>query len=302
MTSITYPPKLTAGQIHGLLKRPDLIAQRIDELLQRQMLAPLLLTTQAEAIGGHVTFQQGWPVVDGDPEVVAPGGEYPNATIDVDFSSAATSKWALASEIADEAIARMLLQPVDTAFGALAHEIAKRTDTAAMAAITAATSGNVFDVTGAGNGGAWTSAANIVASVLKAKATAETADQGVVFDSIVLRPSAYAATVALLVSAGLFPREAQNPLTTTAAPSFAGLTWRSSVRAGADPLLVDSTRLGGIAVEKIGGPYAQYGANGIEVLADRINNRDSYRIQARKVSVPFIIDPSAALWLDGTGI
>lgn len=301
MTGTTYPPRPTADSVHSLLKRGNLIARRIDELLQGQLLAPLLLTGQLDAIGGTVTYQKGWPTVAGNVEQVAPGAEYPNATLDVSYLTAATAKWAIASEVTDEAIARMTIQPLETALGSLAHQVAKRVDTIAMAAIVSLVT-NTFNVTTAGNGGAWTTADNIVASVLKAKATAEESDEGVVFDTIVLRPAHYAATVALLVAGGLFPREEQNPLTTAAAPSFAGLTWRSSVRAPANPLLVDSRRLGAIATENIGGPYQRHTPDGVEVLVDRLNARDSYRIQARKVCAPVILDPTAGLSILGTGL
>ena len=305
----TYPPSapITATPsgpaVHSLLAHPALVTRRLAELLDRKMLADYILSGRIAATGGVVLFEQGWPTMDGEVESVAPGGEFPTATIERSLASAKTEKWAAATEITDESIARLSITPVDAGLQVLAHAVAKRTDLSAMAAIVEATIANTFDVTGAGNGGAWSSSANIVTSALKAKAVAEAADNGVAFDTIVLSPTAYAQAVSLLIAGGVFPREADgNPLTTGQFPQFAGLTWTSSPRATADPLLIDRKRFGALAFEDLGGPYNRNATTGLETQVIRLAERDAYRVQARRVVAPVVLDPAAALWLTETGL
>ena len=69
-------------------------------------------------------------------------------------------------------------------------------------------------------------------------------------------------------------------------------------------LVVDRQQLGGMADEDIQSPgYAK--SNGIEVKTNRLvgsDDRDGYRVRARRVTVPVVLEPSAGVRITGTGI
>ncbi|WP_425310627.1 hypothetical protein AADG42_18215 [Ammonicoccus fulvus] len=299
----TYPParpgsELTPGQVHYLLKNPNLVTRRLADLLERKFLVDFLLAGRLQADGGAVVFERGYPTVDGAPEVIAAGGEYPLALVKADASYVETKKWGLASIVTDEAISRMQIDPVDRALTAIAAEILRTTDAVGLGIITSLVTGSL-DVTSIG---AWTAADAIVRGVLTAKAEAEEADEGVNFDAIVLRPRAYAAVMAYLVAGDIFPREAAgNPLTNGSVPKFLGLDWVSSPYAAADPLLVDRDRLGAVAFEKLGGGYTT-GTAGVEAKTYRNEGTDAWTLQGRRVSAAVVLDPGAGLVLTGTGL
>lgn len=299
-----YPPTRpaltgTAADAHNLLKNAPMLARRLGELLENTLLADFLLTGRLEAVGGSVLFEDAPPTVEGDAETVAPGAEYPLAVWTTSLNDARTEKWGLATEVTDEAVARLQLSAVNRSLDVLRIKVARQSDTAAMAAVKAAVTGT-FDSTTAG---AWTDAESIVAAVLSAQAAQDDTEEGVVYDTVVLKPSHYAAVMSTLVKGGVFPREAEgNPLTAGAFPTFMGMTWTSSPRADTRPLLADRTKLGALAFENLQSPgYARTPA-GVEVQTDRLTGRDAYLVNARRVMAAAVLDPGAAVFVTNTGL
>ncbi|GAB2767634.1 phage major capsid protein [Sinomonas soli] len=308
----TYPapPATVVGgdtiDIHHLLKTPSLVARRIRSLLEQRYIADFLLSGRFTAVGGSILYETGEPIfTDDDPEAVAPGGEYPRSSAQAgSLAAAKTTKWGQDIPVTDEAIARLGINPVDRAFTKLVNQSVKYVDSAALGVIASKVTQS-FDVTAGGGPGAWTDGNAIVEGVLLAKAKVTALDEGYDPNVIVLSDAQWAKAVARLNESGLLPREAGNPLVTNVWPQALGLTWtKSNHTASTDPLIVDTTQLGGMADEELGGPGYVRGGNGVgvETKSIRVEETDKYLLRARRVTVPVVLEPNAAIKIANTGL
>jgi hypothetical protein len=65
-------------------------------------------------------------------------------------------------------------------------------------------------------------------------------------------------------------------------------------------LVLDSTMLGGMADEDLGGPgYASAGGVGVQVKTIRDDAKDGWRLRCRRVTVPIVVEPAAAYKITG---
>jgi hypothetical protein len=62
--------------------------------------------------------------------------------------------------------------------------------------------------------------------------------------------------------------------------------------------VADSKQLGGMADEDLGGPgYVKVNGVGVEVKTIRDDENDQYRVRARRVTVPVVVEPAAARFI-----
>lgn len=311
MGTYTYPAppaKVTGGdtlEIHHLLQSPTLIARRLRSLLENRFIADTLLTGRFEAHGGAVLYETGESIFnEDDPEAIAPGGAYPLTEAKAgELAAARVDKWGRDTPITDEAIKRLGINPVDRALTKLVNTTVRFVDSAALGVIASKVT-NTYDTTGASAPGAWTTAKGLIGGVLQAMATVDSLDEGYALDTIVLRDAQWATAMSVLVEAGMLPREAGNPLLTGDWPETLGLRWlKSNHTPTADPLLVDSTQLGGMADEKQLSPgYASAGGIGVETKVIREEKVDRYLARARRVTVPVVLEPAGAVRVVNTGL
>lgn len=309
MYTYPAPPVTVSGgtteEVHYLLKTPKLIARRLRDLLDKRYIADRILTGRFEAVGGAILYETGEPIfTDDEPEAVAPGGSYPKTTASGgELAAAKTNKWGQDVPVFDEAIARLGINPVERGFTKLVNQSVKFVDSAALGVIASKIT-QTYSVTGAGGPGAWNTGDAIVEGVLLAKAKVTGLDEGYDPDVIVLKDEQWAKAVARLNADGLLPREAGNPLITGVWPQALGLTWLSSNHTpSANPLLVDTTQLGGMAEEKLGGPgYTSSGGVGVETKSIRDEENDGYLLRARRVTVPVVLEPNAGIIITNTGV
>jgi hypothetical protein len=309
--SFTYPapPATVSGgtiqEIHQFLKNPTLLSRRLRTLLEQRYIADALLTGRFEAVGGGLFYETGEPIVtNDDPEAVAPGANYPKTTASGgELAAAKTTKWGQDIPVTDEAIARLRMNPVERAFTKLVNQSVRFVDSASLAVI-ASKILQEYDVTGVGAPGAWTDGNAIVEGVMIAKAKVTGLDEGFDPNAIVLKDEQWAKAVSRLNEANLLPRESGNPILTGVWPQALGLTWMSSNHTPTtDPLLVDTTQLGGMADENLGGPgYIQAGGIGVETKAIREEKTDGYLLRARRVTVPVVLEPKAGIIIKNTGL
>jgi hypothetical protein len=303
----TYPPSpatvssdLTTVEIHHLLKTPSVISRRIRTLLEQRYIADFLLTGRFKAVGGSILYESGEEIfTSDDPEAIAPGGEYPLTRAEIgELLAAKTTKWGQDVPVTDEAIARLGINPVERAFTKLVNRSVKFVDSAALGVIA-----SKVTATHAA-GGAWATGDRIVEDVMLAKAAVTGLDEGYDPDVIVLKDAQWAKAVSRLNAAGLLPREAGNPLVTGVWPQALGLTWtKSNHTPTTDPLLVDTTQLGGMADEDLGGPgYVQSGGVGVETKVIREEKTDEYLLRARRVTVPVVLEAQAGIRVTGTNL
>ncbi len=304
-TSLTYPvpqlhdtSDLTKEQIHELLRNKASIARRVRTLADQRFIADALLTGRYKAVGGALLYENGDPIeIDDDPESVAPGGDYARSqAFEGDLAAAKTDKWGRDVPILDESIARRGINPVDRAINQLINRMVRFVDRAALGVIASKVTQTSAAV------GNWTTATAIVESVELAKARAEESGEGHVLDTIVLKPSHYAKVMAVLADGNYLPREQNNPLT-SGWPQILDLTWlRSPHVPSNNPLILNTSELGGMADEDLGGPGYSKGYAGIETKAIRKDENDSWLLRARRVTVPVVTDATAGTTLTGTGL
>lgn len=295
---------LTALQVHHLMKSPTLLARRFKSIVDEKFIADFLLTGRYKAVGGSIAY----PASDLDiypkdqPEAVGPLSQYPLTQMDSgQLAIAQTMKRALATEVSDEEISRMLLSPVNDAFDFLGNAVIRAVDSIALGVIA-----SKVTATFSTSANPWTGAAaarGIVTSVRRAKAQMAALKLGLAPDTVVLTEDQFEQAMAELLLAGILPRENGNPVVTGEWPTVLGVTWTTSPNVPfTDPFLVDRQKLGGMADEDIVSPEFTRAVNNVELSSERLQGRDGYEVRVRRVTVPIVTRPSAGVRITGTGL
>ena len=308
---LTYPvqPSVLTGnatlaQVQAFLKSPTQLARRFSEIISAQnFVSHMVLRGRYQITGGGIAFTPDEAIKAADkPQSIAPGGEYPLIALSADQAQMlASQKKGLGTEITDEEVGRLLMDPVERAIALLANSTVDDFDSIAMALVASVITQTVA-------GGAWTGAsakANLVANVGAAKSTLIKQKKGYKADLILMTLDQYDAITPTLVE--LLPREAGNPVLSGNWPNTLGLTWvaNENLPAGWVPTVLDSANLGGIGHEVIPSPEYRMvdamGGSSVEVATFREEN-DSTRIQVRKADVPVVRNPGAGVEITGTGL
>lgn len=301
----TYPASFTTAttaEALAFLASPTLLARRFAEIIgARKFLASLVLASRYTMTGGALVYVPDEAVQAGsDPEQITPGAEYPMISLNPDLAEIVSAiKKGFSTEITDEAVGRMQIDPIERALAMLANRMTSEFDSVAMALVASR-------ITATFSGGAWSTGTNIIGNVAGAKAALLNLKLGYRADAILLSETQWAAVQAPLLS--LLPREQANPvLSGTEFPSIMDITWLHSpdVPANWIPTVIDSANLGGIGHESI--PSAEYvsvsvgDGTSVEVARYR-QETDSTRIQVRKADVPIVRNPGAGVEITGTGL
>ena len=289
---------LTALQVHSLMKSPTLLARYMRSILDEHFLGDYLLTGRYVAEGGAIVYPSGaeglYP--KDDPEPVGPGSQYPLTQMDAGtLAIAKTVKRGIGTHLWDEEISRMRMNAVSDATNMLQNGMIRLHDSLSLGVITS-------KVTATYASAAWSTAAGIVNGVQLAKAQLSAQKLGVQGTTVVLKEDQFEKTMAVLLLAGLLPREQVNPINTGTWPQVLGVEWVKSPNVPfSDPMLVDRDKLGGIAIERIDSPeYSR--AGDFEVASDRLQGRDGYEVRVRRISVPIVTRPEAGVRITGTGL
>ena len=307
----TYPPAspTLSGDvlsINRFLANPTLVARRLRTLAEQRFISDALLTQRMQAQGGSVLYETGESIyTDTAPDGVSPGAEYPRTAVSHGTASLAkTTRWGSDVEVTDEAISRQLINPVDRAFEKLVNHMVKTVDSVAMSAINSAITQNTACLAPWNGSG---SAPQILRDVVRAKANISALNQGFEPDTLVIDDATYANFLSDTAIAGLLPREQTNtPVQTGSYLVVAGLrvlvspNVQSGGTSGAIALVLDSRALGGMADENIGGPgYVSANGVGVQAKTIRQDEADKWLLRARRVTVPIVLEPSAAWKITG---
>jgi len=303
-----YPPAAPtlsgdAVTVSRFLGNPTLVARRLRTILEQRYIADALLTGRFDVEGGAVLYETGEPIFSGEnPRAVSPGGEYPLVNPGTGTASLAkTVNWGQDTLVTDASIKRRKMDPVERAFLKLANQNVKYVDSVALAAIasavtaTAATPGSVAWATATG--------AQILEGVMLAKQNILALNQGYEPDTIVVDDISWGYAMTKFVAAGYTPREsADNPALTGQFPVINGLRWLSSpnIPTAGVAIVLDSTQLGGMADEDLGGPgYVSAGGVGVQAKTIREEKTDEWRLRCRRVTVPVVVEPAAGRKITG---
>lgn len=302
---ITYPPAppTVSGDnvsIHTLLKSPTLIARRIRSIAENRYISDVLLTSKLPATGGSVLYQQGESqFTDRTPEQVAPGASYPRAGVGYGPpQTAAVAKWGQDVPVTDEAVANLGIDPVNRAFLKLVNHSVKTVDGVSLATIASqVTATHAATALWTGSG------AKILRDLMDAKAKVLALNEGFEPDTAVVDDTVYAAMVSDEVISGARAREDKtNPVYTGQFPVVGGIRILSTPNlpfGNTSAFLLDSTQLGGMGDQDLGGPGYTGAIKGIETKSIRDEDKDLYLLRARRVTVPVVLEPMAAIRITG---
>ena len=303
-----YPP--AAPTISGdsvtisrFLNDPTLVARRLRTLAEQRFIADVLLAGRFRTQAGAILYETGETIyADRDPEGIAPGGEYPMTGLTGGTAQIAkTVKWGEDAEITDESISRQQMSPVNKGLVKLVNSGAKTIDSVALAAVASA----VTQSTAATNSWAGTgSAPLILRDVLRAVANIRALNQGYEPNIVVIDDITWANVMADDKISALLPRESgNNPLITGNFPVIAGLRFlpTPNLPTAGVALIADTSALGGMADEDLGGPgYTSTGAGtGIQSKVMREDKNDLWRVRVRRTTVPVVLEPAAAWKITG---
>lgn len=302
----TYPPAAPtlSGDIETIsrfLNTPTLVTRYLRTLAQQRYIADALLSQRFQVSGGAVLYETGETIFTADsPRAVAPGAEYPLTTAPTGAASIAkTAKWGQDTEVTDESIKRQNMQPVTKAFLKLVNQNVKFIDGISLSAIASAITATAA-VTAS-----WktATASQMLSDVAQAKAAILALNQGYMPDTVALDDATWARAYAAFVSGGFLPRE--QTINAAVSGEFAVIDGMKflptpNIPTAGTILVVDSTMLGGMADENLGGPgYANAGALGVEGKTIRDDDNDQYRLRMRRVTVPIVIEPASGFVLTG---
>lgn len=284
--------------VSRFLNTPTLVARRMRTLAEQRLISTSILTGRETVSGGAISFEQNEGLYADRPvEAVSPGGEYPLTTVgDGTAQLAKVVKWGQDTFVTDESAKRKAMSAVDKALLKLINTAAKNVDTVALSAIAS----SVTQTQAAA--AAWSAATGVqmLRDVLKAKAALAALNQGYEADTMVIDDLTWALIASDQTLISTIARETQsNAVVTGNFDVLAGLRiMRTPNLPAAGAWILDSSQLGGIATEDLGGNYQK--VDGIlESKSIRDEDNDQWRLRARAVAVPYINEPNAAIRITG---
>lgn len=303
----TYPPAspTLSGDtvtISRFLQSPTLVARRLRTLLEQRYIADALLSGRFVVSGGAIQYETGETIFSADdPRAVAAGSEYPLTTLGTGTASITkTVKWGQDALVTDEAIKRQQMGPVNRGLTKLANQNVKYVDSVALSAITSAVTAS------AAAAADWSvaTAEQILTDVGLAKANIIALNQGYDPNAVVIDDINWMYAMIRFAAAGLVPKETaeQNVVLTGNFPIILGMRWMATpnIPTVNTAIVADTTQLGGMADEDLGGPgYVNVNGVGVETKVIRDDGEDQWRLRARRVTVPVVVEPAAARKITG---
>ncbi|WP_020111598.1 phage major capsid protein [Rhodococcus sp. 114MFTsu3.1] len=284
------------ASISRYLNSPSVVAKRVNEIAKQRFIADRLLLGRTEVSGGSVIVEQDDPLFTSrPPEAVTPGGEYPLANVGNGTAVAVNVvKWGQDVPITDEQIKRSNFSPVERAQETVVNTLIRTVDGLALSLI-ASTVTQTQPVTD----GQWSTSTKILRDVMRARAKIRKLNKDYDPDLLVVDDDTWADLASDPTLALQRAREdTTNAVYTGEFFQLAGLTIlpTPNIPGGSGVWVIDSRNLGGIADEKLGEGYT---GDVIETKSIRDDDNDQWRIRGRRVCVPYITAPDAAIKITG---
>lgn len=304
---VTYPgggPRVT---VEALLRQPQLIARRLNDLTTQRFVADRILTrgTADQVAGGAALYQKSESIyTDRDAEEVGVRARYPRAGWTEQVFAAAVKKYGLEVPITDEQKRRNQLDVVARAQQKISNSLVKFVDTIAMNMILADVDVQTF----AASGDWSTAATDVVADLAKARMFIQQIGEGYVADTLIVND---AQELDLIVDADIrnaLPREGQmNAVLAGTAVPILGLRQilvTDRLAAGTALVLAAGT-IGTIADEQpmADEGYRTYnpGANAAPVYVKvyREDGRDESIVRGARFPAMWLSEPKAIVKITG---
>lgn len=297
------PPTLSGDNltISRFLNSPTAIMRRLRTYKDLRFISDQVLTQRFRSSGGAVLYEQSEPFLTDRPvEAVPPGSAYPSANLPTGTAAiAAVSKWGQRVEITDEDIDRSAYggQLVDRNMQKLVNSIIAQVDAVTMSAIASA----VTQTQTAAAHWAINGTATILRDILLAKRTITDLKLGYNPDTLLCDDLTWAYLMSDDKITNALRREAtDNPVYTGNIDTLAGLTILNSPNAPADPMVLDSTQLGGMADETASAPGFAVSDLAVQVKSIRVDERDKWDLLGRRLTVPVVQETGAACTISAT--
>jgi hypothetical protein len=302
----TYPaaaPTLSGDTltISRLLQNPAFIGRVLRTFRNLRFVSDQVLTQRFRSNGGAVLYDQSEPFLsDRAVEAVSPGSEYPFASLPTGTAAiAAIVKWGQKHRLADEEIARSAYagEAIARSTQKVVNSVIKQVDGVSMSAIQSAAADTA-------TAGSWdnATAANRkpLDDVLLGVQRIEDRNQGYIPDTLVVSPKAYTYLMLSELIATLRQRETtDNPVYTGDIEKVAGLTILKTPSLTTTALVLDSKALGGMADEMDGAPGYSVSDLAVQVKAIRHDDLDAWDLQARRKTVPIVLEAGAVEEITG---
>lgn len=312
----TYPavPPTLSGNLETIsrfLQSPTQIRRRLRDYVDLRFVSDQLLTQRFNTSGGAALYELSEPfVTTRTVEAVAAGSEYPMSDVgDGTAGIAAVSKWGQKTRLTDEEIARNSYgaQILDRKLRKVVNSIIKQVDGVTMSVIASTVTQSV-GVSGTDNAGSWDGAggtdapAKILFDILNAKAAVYGQNLGYKPDTLLVNDLAYAYMMSDEAITNALQREtSDNPIYTGTIEKIAGLVIVVSPSSvAANPYVLDSTQLGGMADESDEAPGYAMDQLAVQIKSIRLDDRDAWDIQGRRKTVPIVQEPGSACEITGT--
>lgn len=287
--------------IHRLLQSPTQLQRRLRTLEDMRFVADKILTQRFRSAGGAVLYEVSEPITTSRAvEAVSPGSTYPYApALDGAAALAAVQNWGQATRLTDAAIKRRIRggDELDRVLRKVMNTVIQKIDALAIAAVASAVAATVDADT---YGGAWNGATpNILRTLEVAKAAIVDLDMGYVPDTLLLSTEMYAIMASDEKVNNLRRRE------TTDNPIYGGevemiddlvvVKAPATRLPTADVWVLDSRQLGGMADEAEVDPGYVVAEMGVQVQTERVAKADAWDVWARRLTVPVVQEPGAAV-------
>jgi hypothetical protein len=142
----------------------------------------------------------------------------------------------------------------------------------------------------------------ILKDIMKAKAVIVGLNLGYNPDTIVMDDSHYAYLMSDTNVTNALRRETtDNPVYTGTIERLGGLTIVVSPNIGANPYVLDSQQVGGMADEVDGAPGYAVSDLAVQIKSIRMDMLDAWDLQGRRKTVPVVQEPGAGVQITGTG-
>jgi hypothetical protein len=298
------PPTLSGDtlSISRFLNSPTAIRRRLRDYLDLRFISDQVLTQRFNSSGGAVLYEMSEPFVTDRPvESVSPGATYPRANLPTGTAAVASvQKWGQAVEVTDEDIDRNTYggQLIDRNLKKVVNSVIAQVDGVTMSAIASAVT-----ATQAATAGHWSvsGTAAILRDILLAKKVITDLKLGYNPDTLLLDDLMWAYLMSDDKITNAIRREnPDNPVYSGMIDRLAGLVILNSPNAPADPMVLDSTQLGGMADEVGSSPGYAISDLAVQVKSIRVDEADKWDLQGRRLTVPVVQEPGAACTITGT--
>lgn len=325
--------------ISRYLNDPTFVYRALATIADQMFVGTKVLKGQFFTDDGSIIYEQIESIfANGNPQGVAPGAEYPLASIPTGPAQIATTvKWGLDTIITDESINRQRINVLEKAFIKLANSLVQQVDDVIMSvvqsAITQQFNAGSPTLTGATPGSGTTPSAwngdgsnkpTIMRDVMYATQIIRGQKQGYSPDTVLCDLQTYAAVIGDPTIAPTLPREDMGSANVGEAPVLQGINsglgtrlfgmnWLASPNLPSSPYVavLDSKVFGAMVDERLPAPGytgVQSGAGDdedgrsmIQVKTMREDDVDRWRIRARRTTTPIVIEPLAAVEIVGVG-